>query len=247
MDARSANLFFCFGFLMFGAGCGRSSATETDARERDVATALNLEKIHLGVGSGRFLQAAQHLLSIEFDETSGAFVCQTQIEIGVPDLDRQVIEDRMAGDHQLESCRVQVEKTEQSSPLLFIRGEFIDSKLAKVVFHFRPGQKDSIVEDLVSRWGKARQMVLTERSIVDPAKQRETLAWQRGNELRLLWEGSSGTTIVVRYNLASGEKLRPPAPASVRGKPVSLEDLGIGKLKLSAPPRVLKLTDGGVQ
>ena len=87
-------------------------------------------------------------------------------------------------------------------------------------------------------------MPLTEQIIIDE-KRVDYQIWQETGEMWLLSRGETGTALLVHQDMKASETLPAPRRAAKRGEPVSLDDLGIGKLDLNAPLPELNLPDAG--
>ncbi len=207
---------------------------------------LVFEAVHLHSDVPSFIKTASGLLGYTA-EASPEKACTDQSTLEVPDLDEKLIVERPGKGHRLSNCRLPAFAGAQSSTVLEIRAEFMDDKLCRVSFRFREAERAQLLALLQRRFGPGDDIVLSEQVLID-AKQTKVHYWRDGDELWLLHEPDEGSVLLIRQDLKSGRLLPLPQAASRRGEPVSLDDIGIGKLDLKAPLPTLDLpettTDG---
>jgi hypothetical protein len=195
--------------------CGQSAAG-TRAGE-----ALPWETIPLGIDQGTFRKVAA---SLSEADTDTPITCRDQLSVLVPDVgDREIVE-RSAGSHPVKVCLLKATAPDSSSPLLEIRGDFVDRRLARLTFRFFPGQYEPLAQELTARFGPGLETKFEEQT---------------------LSTGELENALLTETDLSATKDLKPPPKASERGDPVSLEDIGIGKLDLNEPLPEINLPDGG--
>jgi hypothetical protein len=211
--------------------------------EKKQGEALAWEDIGLGIEKSTFFKLARKLGQVEgvVDENRA---CRSQFVMIVPDISEEIMQERSAGEHALLSCLVRGSASAESSAVLEIRGEFIDGHLSRLSFRLKPTEHTALKQNLTSRFGKGAEIVLEEDLMMERNK-RPFALWKEKDEVWLLSRGEQDTTLLVHQDLKSSQALPPVAKASTRGKPVSLEDLGIGKLDLNAPMPDIEIPDSG--
>ena len=157
---------------------------------------------------------------------------------------KKIVVDRSAGGHSLLNCQAQVKKKEGKGGIIGVRGELLDNRLARLTFHFVPKVYPMIVNEFETRFGKANVLTFKENTILGQ-ETLDTLVWRQDEEIWLLRRGRGQTTLLIHQDLKASRVLPEPSPPAKRGKPVSLEDIGIGKLDLTAPLPKIELPDAG--
>ena len=190
------------------------------------------EQISLQASKGEFLKTAAPLVGLSA-ELSAADACQEQTSLSVPDLEEGRIVERPGKGHALSNCRLQSSVGTQSSTMLEVRGEFIDDRLSRVRFRFPEAERPRILHLLSTRFGPGDDIVLSNEDILETEKV-SLHYWRDGDDLWTVETGMSGTVILTHENLAREKNLPAPAKAARKGEPVSLDDIGIGKLDLKA-------------
>lgn len=200
--------------------------------------ALPWEALRLGADEASLSKDIAALLG-----ASGPVSCGAQLSLVVPDLENERLDERSAGTHTLAFCSAAAGGGAQPSGLIDVRGELVDGRTVRLAFRFQAARRDGLAASLAARFGPGEKVELDEESL-GGGKDRPCDAWKRGAELWLVGAGVGGSVVVVHQDLASSRAL--PAPQqSERGKPVSLEDIGIGRLDLKAAPPDIALPDAG--
>ena len=191
------------------------------------------EQISLGTSTAAFLKTAGSLVGIRTEiPESGA--CGAQTALTVPDPDEKRIVERPGTGHALSNCRLQSSSGSQSSKLLEVRGEFIDNRLSRLRFRFPEAERAGMMQQLAARFGPGDDIELSDEDILE-ARKLTVHYWRDGDDLWTVEAGTSGTVILTHQDLTQSKTLPAPAEASRKGEPVSLDDIGIGKLDLKAP------------
>ncbi len=219
-----------------GGGPGRIEQKKGDE--------LSFESIPLKINKAEFVKQALALTQVDPAGTDIKKVCGDQITLSVPDIGEETIVERAKGNHALANCLIRTNRAAQSTALLEVRGEFIDDRLARTSFRLTPAAYDNIRKTIEGRFGKGATVTLTEQIIIEETKA-DYQIWQEAGEIWMLYKGETGTTLFVHQDLETSRTLPEPPKATKRGEPVSLEDLGIGKLDLNAPLPDLDLPDSG--
>jgi hypothetical protein len=214
--------------------------------EKKTGDALPIESVSLGIGKDAFVKQSLALGQLRDVDVTVDNACHDQISMGVPDIDDRTIVERGRGSRALSNCTVLTNLAAQSTTLLELRGEFIDDRLARLTLRFKPEAFDKLKQDIERRFGKGAEMTLKEQMIVDE-KRVDYQIWQETGEMWLLSRGETGTALLVHQDMKASETLPEPQRAARRGEPVSLDDLGIGKLDLNAPLPELDLPDAGTK
>lgn len=214
--------------------------------EQKTGDALTFETVPLGIPPAAFVKAALELADLKDVEINEKTACRDQVAMAVPDIDDERIVERGKGSHALTSCVVRTNLADQSTTLLEMRGEFIDNRLVRLSFRMKPAELEKLRKRIAARFGKGATLRLSEQLIVEETAQNYQI-WQEKGEIWMLSKGATGTARFVHQDLEASEALPEPPKAAKRGEPVSLEDLGIGKLDLNAPMPELNLPDSGVK
>jgi hypothetical protein len=205
--------------------------------------ALPWEQVHLHTDKNTFLKVAPPLMGVEI-EVPEKVACKDQSFLSVPDLDEKTVVERPAGRHALSNCRVQSTIAAQSSLLFEILGEFVDNRLSRISYRFRAEERARVLSLLRTRFGKGDDITLEEQSMIE-LKETQYHYWRDADQIWLLRASETETVLLIQQDLEAGKKLSLPKGASKRGEPVSLDDIGIGKLDLKAPLPTLDLPDAG--
>ncbi|MDD5306642.1 MAG: hypothetical protein PHU25_04905 [Deltaproteobacteria bacterium] len=217
------------------AGCSRGCGGEHGAGIGPSAAGPGPWKLFaIGSSQAQFVDAAKALAGGKAAPVEPAVSCGSQARLEVPDPERGIVEERPAGGHAVSNCAVQQASFPSQPSLRLVRGEFVDRALARVTFLFATEAEAGLRAELEKRLGEGGKRDLRE-PVGAGGGEREVMLWTRGDELWMLSRGSSGLAVVVRQDLRLSRALPAPLPPSVRGKPVSLDDIGIGRLDLKAP------------
>ena len=111
----------------------------------------------------------------------------------------------------------------------FIFGDILDKEKLKEVLK---NNYDAIIH-LASRKAAGESM----------EKPEEYQYWKSDDEIWLLGRTTGETALLIHQDLKASFSLPKPTPPSERGKPISLEDIGIGKLDLDATQPNIDLPD----
>lgn len=204
---------------------------------------LVFEQVNLRIDRATFLKTAPPLLGLT-EKVSESTACIDQSTLSVPDMDEKIIVERPGTGRRLSNCRLQSLSGTQSSTVIELRAEFVDDRLARATFRFRESERAMMLSMMQKRFGTGDDMVLTGEELVDTTKF-NVHYWREGAELWLLFAPESGTVLLTRQDLQIGMSLPLPKGASKKGEPVSLDDIGIGKLDLKAPLPALDLPNTG--
>ncbi len=205
--------------------------------------ALSWEKVHLQMDKKTFLKTAPRLLGIEVEILEDV-ACKDQSFLSVPDPKEEIVVERPAGKHALSNCRIQSTDAAQTSLMLEILGEFVDNRLSRISYRFKAEERARILSSLQNRFGKGDPTTFVEQNMIEEQKI-EYHYWRDNNQIWLLRAAEPFTVLLIQQDLNLGMMLPLPKEASKRGEPVSLEDIGIGKLDLKAPLPKLDLPDAG--
>lgn len=239
----TASNVLLIGLLVLFSGCGDCAGSPGQIATK-TGEAMQYETIGLGIGAAEFLKKAAEVGGIDNAAVDPRTSCRGQLIMSVPELSEEVVEERPKGPHSLSNCVVRTTTATQSTSLLEIRGEFVDERLARLSFRVTRGELARLRQRIEARFGPGARMTLTETLIVDEVKT-DTQIWSEANEIWLLSQTDSGTALFVHQDMALSDTLPRPPKAVKRGEPVSLEDIGIGKLDLNAPEPALDIPDAG--
>jgi hypothetical protein len=235
------------GAAVGSGGCSRCSDDGVpEAQEVAGSSALDWEQVELGVDRQRFRGDLARLAGIPTEDAEARIGCRDQFTMDVIDPGERAITERSGRGHDLGNCTLQQAGSDRSWSLTSARGELVDGKLVRVTFAFGPDQHDRLAQDLTSRFGAGKGLELEERSaVLLDAETRQCSLWRRQGELIALVRGEREARLIRQS--ASLVELLPPMPeAAERGKPVDLDDIGLGGgLDLDAPlPSVEGLVGG---
>jgi len=220
------------------------SACKNDHKniEEKKGAPLIWEEIALGISDDVFYAKTKSLLKQKEDITLDKN-CNNQPFMGVYDLDKKEIIERSAGKHSLKNCLV---KVNNQSSLVEIRAEFIDEKLCNLSFRLSPKELPIIKQNMEKRFGNGSSIVLKKYMLLD-TQNIDFQYWSNGKELWLLSQGESNTVSLSHFDMITSSKLPHQAKASVKGKPVSLKDLGIGDYNANDPALTMEIPDSGIK
>ena len=214
------SLFSCLLLASACSECGRDKvgADLHPARaDSGLPSGLDLEQIGLGIDISKFKAAAAAFSGIDPSQAGKSITCQPQIELGVPDIDEEeILERRAARGQGIENCVVQMGKGRVSSPLVRVRGEFLDSRLVKLTFYFKSSELGSVSHELSRRFGQGRGITMEERSVLDgipaalPALQQADAYSRRAARVGFDWVEASGVADKVREEMAEVEAASTP-------------------------------------
>ena len=217
------------------ASCSRCSDEEPVDRRVRSDRALPWEGVRLGAGEDGFRSSVSEMTGLEPDRIASMMRCGLQAEIAAIDPGSRTLSERSGHGRSLSQCTLLQASAGRSWNLASIRGDFIDGSLAAVSFHFGPGDPATLVSDLEGRLGPGDRVSLEARSILDTG-QREHLLWRDGADELWALDLDRGEGHTLTHQLSALVLSLPTARgASRRGVPVSLEDLGLGEVDLTAP------------
>ncbi len=234
-------------FVLFMGGCTRCCGEEdiVETHEVEGSSELPWEKISLGVDENEFKKAVTALAGLSEESAFAHITCNPQITIDVIVPKAGSMSERGSGDHSLSHCTFrQVESAGQPSKPASVRGEFLDGRLVSITFRFRAAGRDSLVKEIEKRFdrGTARKI---EQIWAIGESSADMLLWKVGDDLWVLG-GSQRETVLVRQSPAPLNGLPEPRKASVKGVPVSLDDIGLGGgLDLNDNLDDVPIIDGG--
>ncbi|MCP4599669.1 MAG: hypothetical protein GY847_03865 [Proteobacteria bacterium] len=219
--------------------CGQSAVgTKT-------GSPLEWESIPLGIDENGFRDHVAKLFSLDEAVVDERIPCRDQDHLSVPDVDEKIVVERSAGNHTLTNCVLNSKVNEASSPLIGVRAEFIDHHLTGLSYRFAPKEHDRLNSLLKERFGPGLYTTFQERTTLEKTSLKYQL-WRFDDTLWIFSEGSEGTALLTHHDLAASRVLPKPLPPSKRGKPISLDDIGIGKLDLDAPDPEIELPDASL-
>lgn len=224
----AALLSAAIGALVWLAGCSRCGDDVPEAQEVAGSQVLPWEQVELGVGHDRFRQSLAELAAIPPDQVAGRIRCLDQFTMDVVDPEARAIIERSGRGRELSNCALLQAGAGRSSHLVSARGEFVDGELERVTFAFAPQRFDDLVGELESRFGAGAVVTLEERSaVLLDSENMEGRLWKRGGELVALVRGDREVRL-IRQDASLGQKLPKMPAAAERGKPVNLDDIGLG-------------------
>ena len=205
--------------------CGEEDIVET--HEVEGSSQLPWEKISLGIDENEFKKAVTALPGLSEESAFARIMCSPQITIDVIDPKTGSMSERGSGDHSLSNCTFrQVGSAGQSSKPASVRGELVDGRLVSITFRFRAAGRDSLAKEIEKRFDRGTARKIKQISAIGESST-DMLLWKVDDELWALG-GSQRETILVRQSPASLSGLPEPPKASVKGVPVSLDDIGLG-------------------
>ncbi len=238
-------------FLLFLLTSGIALALLLSACERcdsppgaitqKLGESLPWEQVALGLDPSVFHKRLSELSLVD-PSVADKPSCRDQYVISVPDFHKNEIVERSAVDRRLTNCIIRDAGGSKAANLLEIRGEFLDNQLNRISFRFKPAEHATLRQTLENRFGKGENIVFRDRLMMTE-EDIPCQIWSEGDESWLLTRAEQETALLVHQNWKEGLSLPPAPEASVRGKPVSLDDIGIGKLDLNAPVPELDLPD----
>ncbi len=231
-------------YMLFIQACSDCSGNNVKEIKEIKGKALTFEAISLGVTKTAFQKDAARLVGIDPSEAAKKVPCQDQLEMSVPNLDEKAVKARPQGTHALVNCLAKSNTLNDPALIKEVRGEFVDNRLVRATFRFGQQEHNRILQKFEGRFGKASDVVFSEQTLLDESQKRY-LAWKHNHLIWLLSKSEGGTTLLVHQDLKASNLLKESKQTSKRGKPVSLEDIGIGKLDLDAPLPEMKIPDAG--
>jgi hypothetical protein len=234
-------LIAVFWALFMFAACSDCDQKTIGAKKGD---ALAWESIPMGIDEAQFGQAASELLGQNPKENPAPDSCRDQAHLNFPDMSDKLIVERASGGHSILNCVLKGAEG-SSSTLVEVRGEFVDHRLARLTYLFAAGEFERLLGELESRFDKGLTTTFEERTPFEEVS-REYRVWRFDNAIWTFYRMEEGTAALVRYELEAIAALPETEQASKRGKPVSLEDLGIGKFDLNAPEPEIYIPDSGL-
>ncbi|MDJ0762270.1 MAG: hypothetical protein QNJ97_04705 [Myxococcota bacterium] len=229
--------------VLTGAACSDRNSV---AKSKPEGAPTVWESIVLGIEEGKFRTAAKAFAGIAADTDDQLITCTDQLRIVCLDVKKQEITERAASGHTLRNCVLQTLTLEKSSSLVDVRGEFLDGRLVRLTYRLTAGAYGSALKDLTNRFGQGSDVAFKERAFLEEGEVHSYRVWQVADVLWTLSRGEAETALLTAHDVSATRDLPMPAKPSQRGKPVSLEDLGIGKLDLNAKDPAIELPDAGL-
>lgn len=226
--------------MLLVSGCERCSSPPGAITQKR-GDSLPWEEVSLGLAPSAFHQRLTELSLVD-PSVAEKPSCRDQYVISVPDFDTNEIVERSAVNRRLTNCIVREANGSKAANLLEVRGEFLDNRLNRLSFRFKPSELGSLRKTLEDRFDKGETIVLRDHLMMTE-EEIPCQIWSEGDESWMLTRAEQETVLLVHQNWKEGLSLPPAPKASVRGKPVSLEDIGIGKLDLNAPLPEVELPD----
>ena len=210
--------------------------------------AVSYEQLRFGVDEDTFLRESLSLIPLEH-APSKEKSCKDQVSMLFPDLDEKSVTERVASKGPITTCLVRSHHLKQTSTLIEIRGEFLDGKLSRMTFSFDKSRYQSLESALKMRFGEGDSMRLVEQVIIED-EEKTYQYWTDEKEIWLLSDRKEDPIVLIRQDLLSGQRgLKKRAPVPKKGVPISLDDIGIGKLDLNDAPLPdltgIEIPDGG--
>lgn len=223
-----AALVLALGSLAGPSGCSRCGDDVPEAREIEGSAALPWERIELGTDRAVFRSALAALAGIPPGDAEARIGCREQFTMDVVDAEAGTVTERSGRGRELSNCALLQAGSNRTWKLLSARGEFVDGELKRLTFAFSAERFDELAAELASRFGQGAAITLEDRSaVLLDSEQRDSRLWKRAQELFALVEGDREARL-VRQHRDLADLLQPMPPAAERGKPVSLDDIGLG-------------------
>lgn len=226
---RAFTVIGILGLALFVGGCERCSQEEdiVETNKVEGSSELPWEKIPLGIGENEFKKAVTTAAGLSEESAFGRITCSPQITIDVIDPKAGSMSERGSGDHSLSNCTfLQIGSASQSWKPVSARGELVDGRVASITFRFPSVGHDSLAKEIEKRFDRGTARKITRISAVGESSA-DMLLWKVDDELWVL-HGGQQETILVRQSPALLNALPEPPKASVKGVPVSLDDIGLG-------------------
>jgi hypothetical protein len=230
---------------LFAAGCERCSeragadpagGLPPPVEPRAEAAALPWESVPLGVDRDAFRRAAGALAGIADGDLAARVTCAPRSTLEMIEPGGEAMVERTPAGHDLEGCALLRAGSGAPSGLATVRGDHVDGRLVSVAFSFPPEEEPRLRQALEGRFGPATRRSMTLRTLLGE-EPREANLWNVGDTAWLLLPGATAVTLVHQDPRAAAGLGR-PAPVPVRGRPVSLDDIGLGGgLDLDTPLR----------
>jgi len=221
-------LALALGVLAGAGGCSRCGDDVPKAREVEGSTQLPWERVELGTDQAGFRASLAALSGIAAADAAARIGCREQFTMDVIDADARTITERSGRGRELSNCALLQAGSNRSWSLLSARGELVDGKLMRVTFAFPAERFDVLAAELESRFGTGAVATLEDRSaVLLDSEDRDSRLWKREHELFALVRGDREVRF-VRQDTTLGKQLPPMPAAAERGKPVSLDDIGLG-------------------
>jgi hypothetical protein len=212
--------------------------------EKTKGEALDWEAIPLGASRKEFLDSVWKINGMAAGRQPASKLCHEQFRLSVPDVGHRLMIERPAGDHRLSNCTVRPTPNNEQQTIIEIRASFIDGHSARLTYRFSPGEFASLSGRMKQRFGPGGIVNMTD-DILSMEKPEEYQYWKSDDEIWLLGRTTGETALLIHQDLKASFSLPKPTPPSERGKPISLEDIGIGKLDLDATQPNIELPDAG--
>jgi hypothetical protein len=231
----TAAILLALGALVGHTGCSRCGDDVPEAREVAGSKALPWEQVELGVDPAGFRAAIASLAGVADQDAASRIGCRQQFTMDVIDAAGRTITERSGRKRSLSNCALLQAGSNRSWSLLSARGEFVDGKLMRLTFAFPKEGFAKLAAELESRLGAGAEVTLEDRSaVLLDSEARKSRLWKRDQELYALVEGDREARL-IRQDAALGNLLPPMPEAGERGKPVDLDDIGLGgRLDLDA-------------
>lgn len=224
----TAVILLALGASPWLAGCSRCGDEVPEAREAAGSSQLPWEKVALGADQAGFRASIAALAGIADDRAGTRIGCREHFTMDLIDAEARTITERSGRGLALANCALLQAGSDRSWSLLSARGEFVNGKLMRLTFAFPIQRFDALAAELGSRFGPGAETTLEDRSaVLLDSEDRESRLWTRDKELIALVKGDREVRL-VRQDAALGRLLPPMPAASKRGKPVNLDDIGLG-------------------
>ena len=221
-------VFLCVLPPMLASGCSMCGEEPLpESKPVEGSSRLPWEEIELGMKAGEFRKALAHMADLSSPDGGAEVVdCRDQSAIEVIDLAKGVVVERKAGGGALSNCALMQAGRKKSWSLLSAKGEFLGDSLVSVALVFKADFGGGLAKEISDRFGPGEERKIEERTLLGDREVTMRL-WRIGEELWAL-EAGEKTTRLVLQDTARLKDLEDLPPPPEKGKPVNLDDIGLG-------------------
>jgi hypothetical protein len=186
---------------------------------------LKWEIINPGITLDRLNSLLSKVTGIDSADIKRSIKCSFGTAIDVIDPINAAISERLSVKPPLTVCTLLQIGLKRSGNLSSVRAFFMQNRLVSITYRFKKDAYKILNGHLSKRFGPSQSRELTRLSIIDNQKEQISL-WKVKNDIWALQQQSNNTDLIRQDSDKLKDLPLPPKP-SQKGKPVSLDDLGI--------------------
>ncbi len=180
----------------------------------------------LGTDADSFRGVLAQLSGLQEEDAATIITCVDQSIIEVVDPAKGLISERPVVDGTLSNCALMQAGENKSWQLLSAKGEFLKGVMVGATYNFPADYHGGLLREMTARYGPGEERQLRVINLLGDGSATMRL-WSVDDKLWALEKGK-GVTRLLHQDTDELTGLPEPTPPAEKGKPVSLDEIGLG-------------------